>query len=368
LTKLFLSTQQLEELEISVPLVTTPPTSTAINASFPYEPQQLIWLWTDDQWEDFVKEWAHCQKTIYKLVARMGGANDYGVDVACFKTGKGFLGDWDNFQCKHYKDSLRPSDAIPEIGKLLWHVFNGHITAPSAYYFFAPKDCGPSLKKLLLDTSKLKNSVFENWQNQCQKTITSKHEVPLEGKFLIFVNTFDFSVFKYKPTHEVLEDHKKTPYHAARFGGGLGERPQSCNPPSEFLEGESRYVEQLLEAYNDCDVELENSEIVQEHPMFKSHFGRSRESFFEAEALHAFARDSVPNGTFEKLQDEVCFGVKDTEEDHHVNAFRRVKEVTKTASSLNVQSNGLYGVVGVKDLQGICHQLANVDRLTWKKP
>lgn len=359
---------QLSELEVPEPEVTSPPTSATINASFPYEPQQLIWLWTDEQWEDFIKEWAVCQKAKYKLVSRMGGANDFGVDVACFKSDIGFLGEWDNFQCKHYKDSLRPSDAIPEIGKILWHIFNKHITVPSAYYFFAPKDCGPSLRKLLLDTSKLRKHVYENWETQCKKAITSKQEVDLSGEFLKFVDGFDFSIFKYKPTHEVLEDHKSTPYFSARFGGGLGERPQTCKPPNELLETESRYIEQLVEAYSDCDVDLSQSASAQEHPLFKNHFDRSRESFFEAESLHAFARDSVPNGTFEKLQDEVFFGVKDTEEDEHDNAFKRVKAVTKTASTLNVQSSGLHGVVGVKDLQGICHQLANVDRLIWKKP
>jgi len=342
------------EHEIAEPDDGVPPSASKVNASTPFAPDQLIWLFNDVQWEDFVKEWAHCKKKTYHLVCRMGGANDFGVDVACFKSDKGFQGDWDSFQCKFYE-------------KALMHIFSGQISKPNNYYFFAPKDCGPSLKKLLLDSSKLKKYVLDNWESQCQKTITMKQEVLLTDSFLEFFEAFDFSLFQYKPTHEVIEDHKTTPYHIQRFGGGLGERPKSSEPPVIPLKSESRYIEQLVEAYTDTKEDLSAHANAQDHPSFKDHFNRSRESFFEAESLHKFARDSVPNGTFEKLQDEVYFGVKDTEEEDHGDAFKRVKEVTKTARSLNVQSSGLHGVVGLKDLQGICHQLANVDRLTWKK-
>lgn len=365
--KLVFDAKQLAALEIADPDDAPPASAAVINASVPFPPQQLILLLSDTQWEEFIKEWAYCQKQKYLLVSRMGGANDFGIDVACFATEFGFLGEWENFQCKHYKGALAPSDGIPEVGKLLWHIYCGHITTPSAYYFFAPKDCGPSLKKLLLNADELKKYLFENWAIQCSKSITSKQEIKLEGDFLTFVKAFNFSIFKYKPTHEVIEDHKSTPYHTSRFGGGLGERPKSDKPPSTPSDEENRYIEQLLEAYSDCSKDVSEFVKIQEHPSFKSHFDRSRESFYEAEALHTFARDSVPNGTFENLQDEVLFGVKDIEEDEHETAFKRVREVTKTAATLNVQASGLYGVVGIKDLQGICHQLANVDRLVWKK-
>ena len=67
----------------------------------------------------------------------MGGANDFGIDVACFKSDKGFEGPWDNFQCKYYKgEPLAPSTAIPEIGKILWHIHSKKISCPENYYFF----------------------------------------------------------------------------------------------------------------------------------------------------------------------------------------------------------------------------------------
>ena len=121
-------------------------------------PKQHLLLLSADEWEEFIEEWGGGQKSEYQLVTGLGGANDFGIDVACFRTDKGFLGEWDNFQCKYYKgDPLAPGTAIPEIGKLLWHIYKNNITAPSTYYFFAPKDCGPSLKKLLLNSESITN-------------------------------------------------------------------------------------------------------------------------------------------------------------------------------------------------------------------
>jgi hypothetical protein len=136
-------------------------------------PKQHLLLISANDWEEFITEWGHFKKTQYHLVTRLGGANDYGIDVACFYSDKGFQGQWDNFQCKYYNDPLSPGTAIPEIGKLLWHIYNKKITAPNKYNFFAPKDCGPSLKKLLLDASKLKQKLFDEWENWCAASITS---------------------------------------------------------------------------------------------------------------------------------------------------------------------------------------------------
>ena len=86
-------------------------------------PKQHLLIISADDWEEFLEEWGYFQKEKYHLVTRLGGANDYGIDVACFYTDKGFQGDWDNFQCKYYGDPLTPSTAIPEIGKMLWHIF-----------------------------------------------------------------------------------------------------------------------------------------------------------------------------------------------------------------------------------------------------
>jgi hypothetical protein len=43
-----------------------------------------------------------------------------------------------------------------------------------------------------------------------------------------------------------------------------------------------------------------------------SHLDRAREDFYRAESLRVFSRATVPEGTFETLQDEVFSGVVDT--------------------------------------------------------
>ena len=45
-------------------------------------PEKHLLSISADDWEEFIKEWAQFQKTKYPLVDRLGGADDYGIDVA----------------------------------------------------------------------------------------------------------------------------------------------------------------------------------------------------------------------------------------------------------------------------------------------
>ena len=57
--------------------------------------------------------------------------------------------------------------------------------------------------------------------------------------------------------------------------------------------------------------------------------------------------------------------VIDADEQAHVDGLARLSEVTEAARNLQITSNGLLPLVEVRDRTGICHQLANDDRLTW---
>src|SRR5690606_26867859 len=92
------------------------------------------------------------------------------------------------------------------------------------------------------------------------------------------------------------------------------------------------------------------------------HFGRRRVAFYHAESLRIFARDTVPEGTFESLQDEIHAGVVDVCDASHSDGYERACAVTKAAR------NPLIARAKVQDREGICHQLANEDRLRWSKP
>jgi hypothetical protein len=47
-------------------------------------PQQQILLYSAEEWEEFILEWVHYQKTQYQKVVRLSGATDMGIDVAGF--------------------------------------------------------------------------------------------------------------------------------------------------------------------------------------------------------------------------------------------------------------------------------------------
>lgn len=293
---------------------------------------------------------------------------DMGIDVAGFIDDAGFQGVWDNFQCKHYGDALTPGVAIPEIGKCLWHAFKGRFAAPRKYCFMAPKDCGMALKKLLLNTPDLKTKLVEKWDAWCASSITSTQVIALNGAFKDFVDGFDFTIFTFKPALDVIDEHRQTPYHAARFGGGLPDRPAPTTPPSTPAPEESRYLRQLMDAYGDHKkVPVPDHAVLGIWPELTKHYHRQREIFYHAESLRNFARDNVPPGTFEDLQDEVHAGVVGIESSPHPDALARVNAVTQAAASLPLTANGLISVTKIQDKQGICHQLANEDRLQWVK-
>ena len=332
-------------------------------------PQQQILLYSADEWELFIQEWLHHKKTIYQKVVRFAGANDMGVDVAGFVDEKGLKGVWDNYQCKHYKDSLAPKTGVEEIGKLVWHVFKKHISCPRKYYFLAPKDCGMSLKKLLLDSEKLKAKLVEKWDDWCAVSITSKEVICLDGDFKDFVDAFDFEIFTFMTALEAIDEHRKTPYYTTRFGGGLPDRPEATSPPETPEVSESRYTEQLFEAYADHKKQnIVDLSTLDKWPDLVKHYHRQREYFYYAESLRNFARDTVPAGTFSKLQDEVYAGVVDIEASPYPCAFTRLNAVTQAAAQLPLTANGLITVTKIQDKKGICHQLANNNHLTWRKP
>lgn len=329
--------------------------------------QQQLLLYSPGQWEDFVQEWAHyCLKILYAQVQRFTGAGDRGIDVAGFVNSEKLQGVWDNYQCKHYDHPLRPSDVWAEFGKVIWYSFNKEYRVPRRYFFVAPMGVGTKLSALLADAAKLKAEVIANWEKHIRAEITSTQEIPLEGELLAYVQIFDFSIFDAKTAIQLTEDHRDTPVHAARFGGGLPSRPVGSPPPPAIAPGESKYVSHLLDAYADhTKTPVPDPSTLKAWPKLQGHFSRQREAFYQAEALRVFARDSVPEGTFEAFQDDIYGGVVDTHDASHADGYVRVCEVTKAARELQITANPLISCSNPKDRDGICHQLANEDRLKW---
>jgi hypothetical protein len=58
-------------------------------------------------------------------------------------------------------------------------------------------------------------------------------------------------------------------------------------------------------------------------------------------------------------------GVVDISEATHPSGYDRMKATVAQAALVSSTSNALALATRVQDRQGICHQLANEDRLTW---
>lgn len=328
-------------------------------------PEQCLYVYSDKQWEEFVLEWATSLLPNYEQVMRSGGGNDHGVDVAGFMTPSRFEGLWDCYQCKHYQTALKISDAFPEILKIVGGAIAGYFTWPRSYRFAAPKGCSTPLANLLHSSGQLK-AEFRAELIKAGSTLARRMGGTPLRQVLQYVDDADFTVFGTVELHELVTGHTTTRWHAARFGTALPPRPAVPAPTREPVATEQRYIEKLVAVYQekhqDENITAEN---VAGHPRTSAHYQRQREAFYSAEALRVFARDSVPAGTFADLQTEIYDGVVPVHDQDHENGHTRLQKVIAAAGSVAITSNGLLPVVKVRDRGGICHQLANDDRLDW---
>jgi hypothetical protein len=325
-----------------------------------------IKIFSDKQWEEFVLEWADSLRAEYRRVERCGGAGDLGRDIIATSRDDETL--WDNYQCKHYRDPLAPADIWAELGKLLYYTHRGDFTYPRRYFFVAPQGAGTKLSNLLKKPEELRAGLIDNWDGHCRKCITSTQEIDLDEGLRRHIIAVDFSIFEAVPPLRIIDGHAKTRWHAARFGGGLPPRPAAAAPPEHPTVQEAGYVRELLDAYGD---HLKRSILavgdLGTQADLREHFSDSRLEFYSAESLRTFSRDTLPQGEFEKLQDEVHSGIKDELRGPHEDGYRRVVAVVKTARSLQLTGHALHGCMSVRDRGGICHQLANDRKVRWVK-
>ncbi|WDM21263.1 ABC-three component system protein [Paenibacillus polymyxa] len=330
---------------------------------------ELLTLFSDTEFERFIQEWATgylLEIVGYKKVYRNAGAGDKGRDVVACHDESGEK--WDCYQCKHYDHPLTPSDVWVEFGKLCYYTFHNEFTVPQKYIFATSKGVGPLLKSYIQNPEQLKNNLILNWEKHCKNKITDTGIVELTEELKGYVEKFDFKIVGFLDPLEVIEQHRKTPYYVPRFGGGFNKFREQAITPEEIQESELTYVTKLLEAYSeDKGVTFNNTEELMSYNIYKNHFQRERIHYHKAQSLASFERDTLPEGAdaFAKLKNSVFMGVIDTVESDFSSGFARVKEVTKTARSLQLSGNPLISVVEDDDRHGICHHLANDGLIEW---
>lgn len=342
------------------------PSSDSVEIGVPIPKVQRLKIISADDWEMIVEQWASTLKEKYSHIQRMGGSGDKGIDVVGFYYKYDFQSEWENYQCKHYKNPLTPSDVTVEIGKIIYYSFKNEYKPPQAYFFVAPLDIGTALSNLIGNPQQLKADVKKHWDNRCKTIITKTEEIKLEGNLLTYFESFDFSIFDSISPRELLEGHAKTPFHSTYFGGGLPARGVVKPPPSELHESEFRYISQMIEAYSDFEEEeISNFEGLSDD--LKEDFNRQRERYYHTESLRNFARDNVPEGTFDNLKDEIYQGVIDKCNSNHANGLIRMRETLNHSSILGLTASPLIKVLKQQDRMGMCHHLSNEDKLKWVK-
>ncbi|WP_039824885.1 ABC-three component system protein [Nocardia testacea] len=337
----------------------------------PVTPQQRIYFYSADEWEKFIREWVTELKeddkcNAYAQVKQLGGSGDGGIDIAAFKSARQLEGPWDCFQAKHYAKALDFSDAAKEILKVFWHVGLGDYVLPDRYLFVAPQGAGMTLNRLLSTPSKMQARFLDNLEvgKPLVKGLSSDDIEALRAR----AAGVDFSMFQAVQLHEMLDVHSRTRHHAVRFGTALPQRSVPSEPPEAIAEIETQYVAALRQVYAEKDPDgITDATVLSEHPDHGSHFLRQRVSFYKAESLRMDARDSVPDGTFESLQDDVYDCVIDVVEANHPSGMDRLTSVLRHATALNLGQHALVSITKPDDVKGICHQLANESRISWVK-
>jgi hypothetical protein len=352
------STSPLPEPEVPVP------SSTDVIAGPPVAAIDRLKLFDAGQWEQFVLEWADSLRARYESVEQHGGSGDLGCDVVAYlRDGDGA---WDNYQCKHYDHRLTPSDIWPEIAKLVVHTHRGALSVPERYVFVAPRGAGTKLAKMLRQPHALRAGLLEAWDKSCRTRIAADAPVELGDKLSGHINAFDFSIFSAVPPLRLIDEHAQTRWHVARFGSGLPARPPVPSPPPSPATEEATYVGELLGAYAEhLGVVIGSVADLEPHAPVAEHFGDARMAFYSAEGLRLFSRDTLPPGSFGRLQDDVHAGIRDDVRHAHADGYTRVLAATKTAQTLALTAHALANAATVPDRHGICHQLANDGKVRW---
>ncbi len=330
-------------------------------------PEKILYVYDPAEWEAFIRECAHYADHGYQEVVQFGAANDRGIDIAGFYSPDGFKGTWDCFQCKHYDKAIAPGVFWPELVKLILGHKAGHFTMPTAYYIAAPRGCGPTLAQYFQNATEMKDAFLnelEDGSNLIDGLTTEDIQFLRD-----MADALDYSTFHGLGVDYLVEVHAQAPTHLARFGGALPDRPPIGDPPAIPDDSELNYVNKLLHVYSErypdvaFDVDAAHSDL-----RTAEHFPRQREAFYSAEALARFAEDAVPPGTFEALKDEIWHGVIEQSEAQHANGFERLTAVLQSSTQVAITVNALISVTDGRDRKGICHHLANEDRLTWVQP
>lgn len=139
-------------------------------------------------------------------------------------------------------------------------------------------------------------------------------------------------------------------------------------PPS-IQTSEIRYIQQLLEVYSEhLGKDIKNIEDLDNNKELKKHLDRQRVCYFSAETLQQLSRDISNDAvrSFEEIKDDILSGVIEICEEKHASGYERVKKTIQAASTIAIERGTVLKThMKVDDKKGLCHHLANENKLIW---
>jgi hypothetical protein len=324
---------------------------------------KLVRAYDAVEWEIFISEW---QKGLqgYHAVKRLGGSGDHGRDVIGLCGPEGCQGVWDNYQCKHYEKALAVPRACEDAGKIIFHAFRKEFAPPGRCSFVAPKGPDTALRDMLLNPDKFRAEVIATWNGRVAGKVVQGEKHVFAGDLAAYVNAYNFSSFTYATLDEVLDNHRRTAYWAVRFWGQLPP-PKPGQTPDEVAPEETIYVGKLLEVYSETTgTDIVCVDDLSAHTEWSDDLQKQRVRFYDAEAFMATYRDQTEPGTIESFADQILDAI-----DPALAMARSAHNRLSTALSVAGQSTPasvLAAQAKIRVKQGVCHQLANADRVTWK--
>jgi len=322
--------------------------------------------YSSDEWEIFTREWQQglAPRHEYHEVKRLGGPGDHGRDVIGLCSPAGCEGVWDNYQCKNYEGMLQTPLACRDAGKIIFHAFRKVFKPPRRCIFVAPKGPSTELRDMLLTRSKFRCEVIKTWNTRVATHVIEKEKHLLKGDLADYVNAYDFESFGYTTLDEMLDAHRLTVYWAQRFGGLLPP-PKPGVTPKTVMEHETVYVGKLLDVYAEAAAaEIACVSDLDAHADWKADLQKQRVRFYDAEAFMATYRDQTEPGTTESFAEEIFDAIDPSLMQKGTGLDRLTKALTVAGQASPASVLAPQAKVGVK--QGVCHQLANDDRVTWK--
>lgn len=327
---------------------------------------KTIRAYDDKEWEIFIREWMAGLKMRYHEVKRFGAGGDKGRDVVAFTDSRKFEGVWDNCQCKHFEQPLSVTKALIDIAKIVYHSYDKSFRVPRRSDFLAPKGVSMELQDLLGNPTQLRDTVIGRWNTSCAGNLVSGQRFKLAGDLGDFVSNFDYSVFGWKTLDEVLDDYRATAYWSERFGGLLPQAPLGA-VPAEIAASESVYIRHLLDAYEErLGIWLSTVEDLSADEHLSGDLVEQRVRFYDAEAFVGFYRDQTEPGTTESFQRDIFDVAREVMNRKYTDGVERLSAAMELSASTT--PSGLLGPYSRPRVrQGVCHQLANEDKLRWRR-